>query len=212
MTPPDFFTAFAQGLFMSASLIIAIGAQNTFVLRQGLRREHVPLVVALCAVMDALLIAAGVSGVAAALGRHQGALDVLALGGAVFLLVYGVGALRRALAPPVLLAGAQGAAQPARAVLGQALAITLLNPHVYLDTVLLLGAAGAQYRSGLQPAFVLGGCVASAVWFTALGFGARLLAPVFARPQSWRVLEALVAATMFALAGMLASAPLMRLF
>ncbi len=211
MTPPDFFTAFAQGLFMSASLIIAIGAQNTFVLRQGLRREHVPLVVGLCAVMDALLIAAGVSGVAAALGRHQGALDGLALGGAAFLVAYGVGALRRALAPPALLASAHGAAQPARAVLGQALAITLLNPHVYLDTVLLLGAAGAQHPAALQPAFVLGGALASAAWFMALGFGARLLAPVFARPQSWRVLEALVATTMFALAGMLAKTPLARM-
>ena len=211
MTPPDFFTAFAQGLFMSASLIIAIGAQNTFVLRQGLRREHVLPVVALCAVMDALLIAAGVSGVAAALGRHQAALDALALGGAAFLAVYGTGALRRAMAPPALQAATQGGTQPARAVLGQALAITLLNPHVYLDTVLLLGAAGAQHPSTLQPAFVLGGSVASAAWFTALGFGARLLAPVFARPQSWRVLEALVAATMFAMAALLARAPLARL-
>ncbi len=211
MTTADPFTAFAQGLFMSASLIIAIGAQNTFVLRQGLRREHVLRVVALCAAMDALLIALGVSGVAAALGRHQAALDALALGGAAFLALYGVGALRRAVAPPALLAGTQGGAQPVRAVLGQALAITLLNPHVYLDTVLLLGAAGAQYPPALQPAFVLGGSVASAVWFTALGFGARLLAPVFARPQSWRVLEALVAATMFAMAALLARAPLARL-
>jgi len=211
MTTPDFFTAFAQGLFMSASLIIAIGAQNTFVLRQGLRREHVLLVVAICAVMDALLIAVGVSGVAAALGRQQGALDALALGGAAFLALYGVGALRRAVAAPALRAAAQGAAQPARAVLGQVLAITLLNPHVYLDTVLLLGAAGAQHPRALQPAFVLGGGVASAVWFMALGFGARLLGPVLARPQSWRVLEALVAATMFALAAMLVRAPLARL-
>lgn len=211
MTTADPFTAFAQGLFMSASLIIAIGAQNTFVLRQGLRREHVLRVVALCAVMDALLIALGVSGVAAALGHHQAALDALALGGAAFLAAYGVGALRRAAAAPALLTGTQGGAQHARAVLGQALAITLLNPHVYLDTVLLLGAAGAQYPPALQPAFVLGGSVASAVWFTALGFGARLLAPVFARPQSWRVLETMVAATMFAMAALLARAPLARL-
>jgi len=210
MNTPDFFTAFAQGLLMSASLIIAIGAQNTFVLRQGLRREHVPLVVALCAAMDALLIAAGVSGVAAALGRHRAALDALALGGAAFLVAYGVGALRRALAPPALLAGAHGAAQPARAVLGQALAITLLNPHVYLDTVLLLGAAGAQHPPQVQPAFVLGGALASAAWFSALGFGARWLAPAFARPQAWRVLDALVAVTMFVLALFLAAAPLRR--
>lgn len=211
MTTDSTFTAFAQGLFMSASLIVAIGAQNTFVLRQGLRREHVLLVVVLCAALDALLIAAGVSGVATALGQRPGALDALALGGAAFLMVYGVCALRRALAPTALQAGTQGAAQAARVVLGQVLAITLLNPHVYLDTVLLLGAAGAQHAGARQLAFVLGGSVASAAWFAALGFGARLLAPVFARPQAWRVMEALVAVTMFVLASLLARAPLARL-
>lgn len=211
MPSPQFNAAFVQGLFLSASLIIAIGAQNLFVLRQGLRREHVGAVVLLCAALDAALIAVGVSGLAAALGRQRGALDALALGGAAFLAVYGARALRRACAPAALVAAAAGSGQAAQAVLGQALAITLLNPHVYLDTVLLLGAAGAQHPPQAQPAFVLGGALASAAWFTALGFGARWLAPVLARPQAWRVLDALVALVMFVLALSLAAAPLARL-
>lgn len=211
MPTPDFNAAFVQGLFLSASLIAAIGAQNLFVLRQGLRREHVGMVVALCALLDALLIAVGVSGVAAALGRHRGALDALALGGAAFLAAYGALALRRAIAPCALVPVAAGSAQGAQAVLGQTLAITLLNPHVYLDTVLLLGAAGAQHPLQAQPAFVLGAVLASIAWFAALGFGARRLSPVFARPQAGRVLDALVAVTMFMLALSLAAAPLMRL-
>lgn len=195
MPTPDVHAAFVQGLLLSASLIIAIGAQNLFVLRQGLRREHVGVVVALCA----------------ALGRQRGALDALALAGAGFLSVYGALALRRALAPSALVATATGSGQGAQAVLGQALAITLLNPHVYLDTVLLLGVAGAQHPPQAQPAFVLGGALASAAWFTALGFGARWLAPVLARPKAWRVLDALVAAVMWALALSLAAEPVRRL-
>lgn len=211
MPTPDVHAAFVQGLLLSASLIIAIGAQNLFVLRQGLRREHVGVVVALCAALDAALIAVGVSGVATALGRQRGALDALALGGAAFLAVYGALALRRALAPSALVAAATGSGQGAQAVLGQALAITLLNPHVYLDTVLLLGAAGAQHPPQAQPAFVLGGALASGAWFTALGFGARWLAPVLARPTAWRVLDALVAVVMWALALSLAAEPVRRL-
>ncbi len=210
MHTTDFNAAFIQGLFLSASLIVAIGAQNLFVLRQGLRREHVGAVVALCALLDVLLVAVGVSGVAAALGRHRGALGALALGGAAFLAAYGALALRRALAPSALVPVAGGSGQGRQAVLGQALAITLLNPHVYLDTVLLLGAAGAQHAPVAQPAFVLGSAAASMAWFTALGFGARWLAPVLARPQAWRVLDALVATTMFVLSVLLAAAPLRR--
>lgn len=206
----DFNAAFAQGLFLSASLIIAIGAQNLFVLRQGLRREHVGAVVALCTGMDALLVAVGVSGLATALGRHRSALDVLALAGAAFLAVYGALALRRALAPSALVPVAGGSSRSRPAVLGQALAITLLNPHVYLDTVLLLGAAGTQHAPPAQPAFVLGGAVASGLWFATLGYGARWLAPVLARPRAWRVLDALVAVMMFVLAAVLSAGPLSR--
>ena len=196
--------ALLAGFGLSLSLIVAIGAQNAFVLRQGLRREHVGAVVLLCALLDVALMTAGVSGVAAALGRHRAALDALALAGAAFLAWYGVQAARRALHPQAMAAAADTAtAQPLRPVLLQTLAITLLNPHVYLDTVLLVGAVGAQQPAPLRPVFLAGAGLASALWFAALGYGARLLAPLFARPAAWRVLDALVAATMFVLAAML---------
>jgi L-lysine exporter family protein LysE/ArgO len=197
-------SSFFAGFGLSLSLIVAIGAQNAFVLRQGLRREHVGAVVGVCAALDVALMTLGVSGVAAALGRYPAALDALAIGGAAFLVFYGVQAVRRALRPLALHTAPQAQAAPAlRAILAQTLAITLLNPHVYLDTVLLVGAVGAQQPAALRPLFLLGAGVASCVWFGALGYGARLLAPVFARPLAWRVLDAVVALTMFVLATML---------
>lgn len=197
-------SSFIAGFGLSLSLIVAIGAQNAFVLRQGLRREYVGAVVLVCAALDVALMIIGVSGVAAALGHHPAALAALAIGGAAFLLFYGVQAVRRALQPLALHTAQQAPAAPAlRAVLTQTLAITLLNPHVYLDTVLLVGAVGAQQPAALRPLFLLGAGLASCVWFSALGYGARLLAPVFARPRAWRALDAVVALTMFALAAML---------
>ena len=196
-------SSFFAGLFLGGSLIVAIGAQNAFVLRQGLRREHVPMVVALCAVLDAALISIGVGGLAASVGERRGALDALAVVGAAFLAWYGAAALRRALAPQTLQAQAAGHAQPMRRVLAQTLGVTLLNPHVYLDTVLLVGAIGAQQPAGMKTVFVAGAATASAAWFASLGFGARLLAPAFARPLAWRLLGAAVAATMWAIAARL---------
>jgi L-lysine exporter family protein LysE/ArgO len=197
-------SSFLAGFGLSLSLIVAIGAQNAFVLRQGLRREHVGAVVLVCATLDAALMTVGVSGVAAALGSYPAALAALALAGAAFLAFYGVQALRRALRPLALHSAPTTQAAPAlRAVLAQTLAISLLNPHVYLDTVLLVGAVGAQQPTALRPLFLLGAGLASAVWFSTLGYGARLLAPVFARPRAWRALDGLVALTMFALAAML---------
>lgn len=197
-------SSFLAGFGLSLSLIVAIGAQNAFVLRQGLRREHVGAVVLVCAALDVVLMILGVSGVAAAFGRHPAALAAMAIGGAAFLGFYGVQAVRRALRPLALQTAQQAQAAPAlRSVLAQTLAITLLNPHVYLDTVLLVGAVGAQQPAALRPLFLLGTGLASCVWFSALGYGARLLAPVFARPRAWRALDAVVALTMFALAAML---------
>jgi L-lysine exporter family protein LysE/ArgO len=197
---PAAIPAALTGAALSASLIVAIGAQNTFVLRQGLRREHAALVVAICTVLDVALMAVGVSGLAAALGTRPLALALLAIGSAAFLAWYGFGAARRAWSPQALTAAVNGQPQSARRVAAQTLAITLLNPHVYLDTVLLVGAVGAQQAAEMRPAFVAGAGLASAAWFAALGFGARLLAPLFARPLAWRILDALVAVTMFALA------------
>ena len=142
------FPVFGQGLALSLSLIVAIGAQNAFVLRQGLRREHVGPVVLFCALADAVLIVAGVFGMAQALGRHPDLARALALAGAAFLAVYGWRALLRATQPQHLQAAAGGAGLARGAALAQAVAFTLLNPHVYLDTVLLVGSIGAQQPAG----------------------------------------------------------------
>lgn len=191
---------FLTGLTLSLSLIVAIGAQNTFVLRQGLRREHVAAVVALCVLLDIALMTLGVSGLAASLGRHPRALDALALAGALLLAAYGTAALRRAWRPQALQTASPDAARPLARVLTQALAISLLNPHVYLDTVVLIGAVGARQPAGMQGSFLIGAGLASAAWFSALGYGARALAPLFSRPAAWRVLDVVIAATMWSLA------------
>ena len=192
--------AFAQGLALSLGLIVAIGAQNAFVLRQGLRREYVGSVVVFCAMADAVLIAAGVLGMAQALDEHQGFARALALAGAVFLATYGWQALRSARQSNRL--HAQEASSSARlaGVIAQAAAFTLLNPHVYLDTVLLVGSIGAQQPDALRLWFVAGASFASLLWFGVLGFGAHWLAPWFARPNAWQVLDAVIGLTMWVLA------------
>ena len=196
-------SVFLQGLALSLGLIVAIGAQNAFVLRQGLRREHVASVVFFCAISDALLIAAGVMGMAQALGERPMLANALALAGAVFLAVYGWKALNRALQQNGLLAAEDGQGLSWASAMAQAAAFTLLNPHVYLDTVLLVGSIGAQQPAGLQVWFVAGASSASLLWFCALGFGARWLAPLFAKPRAWQVLDVLIGLTMWVLSGML---------
>jgi len=200
---PSAFPVFVQGLALSLGLIVAIGAQNAFVLRQGLRREHVPTVVLFCALADAVLITAGVLGMAQALGRHPGLTTALALAGAAFLAVYGFRALRRAGQPQQLQVAAAGAGLGRGAVLAQAAAFTLLNPHVYLDTVLLVGSIGAQQPAALRGWFIAGASCASLGWFAALGSGARWLAPWFARPRAWQLLDGLIGLTMWVLAALL---------
>jgi L-lysine exporter family protein LysE/ArgO len=192
--------AYVTGLFLGLSLIVAIGAQNAFVLRQGLTGLHIPLVVTVCVLLDAALMTAGIGGVAASLGHRPWALEALALAGACFLGWYGVGAARRAWSGASRLTASCDAARSARRTLLQTLAVSLLNPHVYLDTVLLVGSVGAQQPSALRPAFLAGACTASLGWFTSLGFGARMLAPAFASPAAWRVLDALVALVMWSIA------------
>lgn len=190
---------FVQGMVLGLGLIVAIGAQNAFVLRQGLRREHVASVVAFCAVADALLITAGVLGMAQALGDRPALARALALGGAAFLAVYGWRALQRARQASVLDVNSMGQGLSRGEVLAQAAAFTLLNPHVYLDTVLLVGSIGAQQPAPLQGWFAAGASAASLLWFSALGFGARGLAPWFARSRAWQVLDALIGLTMWVL-------------
>jgi L-lysine exporter family protein LysE/ArgO len=190
---------FVQGMVLSLSLIVAIGAQNAFVLRQGLRREHVGSVVAFCAVADALLITAGVLGMAQALGDRPELAKALALGGAAFLALYGWRALQRARQASSLDVTESGQSLSRGAAMAQAAAFTLLNPHVYLDTVLLVGSIGAQQPAPLQGWFAAGASVASLLWFSALGFGARWLAPWFARPRAWQLLDAMIGVTMWVL-------------
>jgi L-lysine exporter family protein LysE/ArgO len=202
-TSPYAMSVFLQGLFLGFGLIVAIGAQNAFVLRQGLRREHVGVVVLFCALADAVLITAGVMGMGQALGESPGLARALALAGAVFLAVYGWRALGRARSAQQSLAAASGAGLGRGAVLLQAAAFTLLNPHVYLDTVLLVGSIGAQQPAALRAWFVSGACAASVLWFGLLGFGARWLAPLFARPRAWQVLDGLIGLTMFLLSALL---------
>jgi len=196
--------AFVNGLFMSLVLIVAIGAQNAYVLRQGLRREHVSAVVLFCAASDAILITAGVAGMAQALKGRPAFATALAGLGALFLGAYGLRALWRSRHAGSLQPAAQGASMSRAAALAQAAGFTLLNPHVYLDTVLLVGSTGAQYGGSLKCWFVAGSALASALWFSALGFGARWLAPVFARPRAWQMLDALIGGTMLVLAALLA--------
>ena len=200
---------FLTGFTLSLSLIVAIGAQNAFVLRQGLRREHLGVVVAVCALLDVLLMAAGVFGLGALVGASPRVLGAITLAGAAVLVFYGVQALRRALAPGHLLAGPGAAGMPRARALREVLAISLLNPHVYLDTVVLVGAVGAGQPVALRPLFLAGAGLASALWFAALGYGARLLTPLFARPAAWRVLDSGVALLMFTIAwGLLRGLPI----
>jgi L-lysine exporter family protein LysE/ArgO len=189
--------AAAAGFGTGLSLIVAIGAQNAFVLRQGIRREAVLAVVGICALSDAVLIALGVGGVGAVVVAWPGALTAVGWIGGAFLLCYGALAARRVLRPGTLTAQGEAAGSRRRAVL-TCLALTWLNPHVYLDTVFLLGSVAAD-RGPLRWTFGLGAVCASLCWFAALGFGARFLGRFLARPAAWRVLDALVAATMITL-------------
>lgn len=185
------------GFLASLALIAAIGAQNAFVLRQGIRGEHVVPVIALCTVADMALITAGIAGVGTLIAAHPVAIDVAKYGGAAFLIGYGALAARRAMRPQAL-----NPANDAPVRLGAALltaaALTFLNPHVYLDTVVLLGALANEQEGG-RWLFGIGAVTASAVWFVTLGLGARRLAGLFANARTWRILDCVIAVTMIAL-------------
>lgn len=184
------------GFGFSLALIVAIGAQNAFVLRQGLRREHVLPVVAICVAADAALMSVGIAGLGSVLTDAPAALAAVRWGGAAFLLGYGVLAIRRALRPEAL-APLDRPPAPPRATLLACLGFTFLNPHVYLDTVVLLGTVAHHHPNPWT--FGVGAATASLVWFTGLGLGARQLAPLLARPGAWRLLDAGIATVMVAL-------------
>ena len=189
-----------QGFVLCFGLIVPIGAQNAFVLRQGLRREHVTSVVLFCGAADSVLILAGVYGMAEAIGDRPWASRALALAGSVFLAWYGWKAILRMRNADNLRAAPGGDVLGRGAAVAQAAAFTLLNPHVYLDTVLLVGGVGAQQPVNLQAWFAAGACIASIFWFGLLGFGARWLAPWFAKPKAWQILDGLIGVTMWTVA------------
>ncbi|MBF4994619.1 amino acid transporter [Arthrobacter gandavensis] len=186
---------FGSGL----ALIVAIGAQNAFVLRQGLRREHLPAVITVCVLSDAVLILAGTAGIGRLTQAAPLVLDIIRWAGAAFLLAYAVLSLRRALNPSGLEAAGRAGGPLAAAVL-TCLSLTWLNPHVYLDTVVLLGSLAATHGPDGRWVFAAGAVAASTLWFTALGLGARLLAPLFARSRAWQILDAAIAVFMVLLA------------
>ncbi|MGB4593573.1 MAG: LysE/ArgO family amino acid transporter [Coriobacteriia bacterium] len=197
--------AATAGFGLSASLIIAIGAQNAFVLRQGLLRQHVLAVAALCAFIDAALISVGTAGFGRLVGAHPAVTAIAAWAGVAFLVVYGTRSFLAALKPSALRTEETSAAGASLgSVLAATLAVSLLNPHVYLDTIVLLGSVAAQYPAATRVFFALGAMSASGIWFFSLAYGARLLAPLFARPVAWRVLDVVIGVVMWWVAGSLA--------
>jgi L-lysine exporter family protein LysE/ArgO len=198
--PTPFFTGFAT----SAGLIIAIGAQNAFVLSQGVRREHHWPIAALCSFIDAVLITLGIAGMGVLIAQSEVILQLITWGGALFLFWYGANALRSALRDEVLDLS-ENQFSGLRSALLATLALSLLNPHVYLDTLVLLGGIGGQYPEYDRYWFGAGAALFSFLWFFSLSLGARWLAPLFRRPVSWRVLDGLVCLMMWTLAGLLLS-------
>lgn len=203
MTTTYAITALA-GLITGVGLIVAIGPQNVFVLRQGIAGAYVIPVIVVCAVSDVILISAGTAGLGAVVATHPDAVTVARFAGGGYLLVLGIIAARRALRTTVIDHRRHSAGQGLGlwAALGTALALTWLNPHTYLDTVLTLGSI-ANSHSDARWAFTVGACLASALWFAALGFGAKKMAPVFASTRAWRILDGIVAAVMAGLGAML---------
>jgi len=189
-----------KGMGMSAGLIMAIGSQNAHVLRMGLRRQHVALTVAICVVCEMLLILAGVAGIGSMINSQPLLLAAARWGGAGFLVWYGLRSLRAAYNTQGLVTEAGGAGLTAGKAALTVLGVTLLNPHVYLDTVVLLGAIGGQQPGDGKYWFAMGAGLNALIWFVALGFGARLLAPLFAKPMAWRILDSLVGVVMLLLA------------
>ncbi len=190
--------AFLSGFFLGASLIIAIGAQNAFILRQGLLKQHVFVLCLICALSDALLIVVGVAGLGRFISGNPMLVKWVTFGGVLFLAAYALKAFARAFHSESLTV--TGEQTSLAAAIAACLAFTFLNPHVYLDTVVLLGSLSARYEGQARIAYGVGAALSSFVWFFGLGYGARLLRPIFEKPRSWQVLDVLIGLTMSALA------------
>lgn len=200
MLNPEMGSVFFSGFLLSAGLIMAIGAQNAYVLRQGLRREHVGVAVLAAAVCDAILIMIGVGGFGAIIAANPDWMAVARYGGAAFLLWFGARAMRHAIRGQAMHIDRHGSGLTRRQVLLAALAFSILNPHAWLDTVVLIGSVGSQQAEDVRLIFGAGAVTASFVWFAALGYGARVLVPLFEQPVAWRVLDAVVALILWSIA------------
>ncbi|MQA21233.1 LysE/ArgO family amino acid transporter [Rugamonas rivuli] len=193
-------TAFLKGIGLGGSLIVAIGSQNAYLLRQALKREFVLTCIAICVICDVVLIGAGVAGMGQLIVEAPALLFWIKIAGAGFLFWYGLRAARSAFNPGVMAASENSMAGDRRTVIAAMLAFSLLNPHVYLDTVVLLGSIGGQQAGNGRWYFALGAMLASLLWFGSLGLGARYLTPVFAKPRAWQILDGVIALVMWALA------------
>ncbi len=193
-----------QGFGLGAGLIIAIGAQNAFVLRQGLKRQHLFVTASISTLCDAILILLGVGGLGAVIASIPALTIIATWGGALFLLFFGLRSFRSAMVKSALDAGKASAqpVHPGGAILA-VLAFSLLNPHVYLDTVVLVGSVGAHYQANERVSFALGAMLASCTWFFGLAYGAAWLAPLFQRPLAWRILDSIVGCIMWTIAASL---------
>jgi len=195
--------AFLKGMGLGGGLIVAIGSQNAYLLRQALKREFVLTCVAICILCDVVLIAAGVAGMGQVITEAPALLFWLKMAGVVFLGWYGFRAARSAMRPNTMVLGEGESAPDRRAVIFTMLAFSLLNPHVYLDTVILLGSIGGQQPGSGKFYFAWGAMMASVAWFFSLGIGARYLTPIFARPMAWRILDGCIALIMWSIAASL---------
>ena len=192
--------AMLQGFLVCGGLIVAIGAQNAHVLRMGLLRQHVALTVLICAASDALLIGLGIAGMGTLLDHWPHAMQIATWSGSAFLFWYGMRSLRSAISGKGAIQATGLKSIPARSAVLMVLAFTYLNPHAYLDTIVLIGSIGGRLTPADRPLFWLGCITASASWFITLGYGARWLAPLFSKPLSWRVLDGLIGMGMGVLA------------
>lgn len=193
-------TAFFKGIGLGGSLIVAIGSQNAYLLRQALKQEFVFTCIAICVVCDVVLIGAGVAGMGQLIIEAPALLFWIKIAGGGFLFWYGLRAARSALNPGAMAANEDVPSADRRTVIAAMLAFSLLNPHVYLDTVVLLGSIGGQQPGNGRLYFALGAMLASLLWFSSLGLGARYLTPVFAKPRAWQILDGVIALVMWALA------------
>jgi L-lysine exporter family protein LysE/ArgO len=196
----SYLSSITEGFFTGAALIIAIGAQNAFVLKQGILRNHVFIITLICMLIDALLIVIGVSGFGIILSENHLLLICAKWGGAAFLIFYGFLSFKSVLKNETLNIDSNPKKLSLKAAVLTVLALSLLNPHVYLDTVVLLGSIGAQALPEQRPYFMLGAIVASIIWFSSLGYGAKFLQPLFKKAKAWKVLDFITGSIMWVIA------------